>query len=68
MNLTSARGNMSVKELAKRTGVSHQAIYYYENGKKRPSPDIAARIGEILGLSKDELWEMFYDTDHKPTG
>ncbi len=68
MNLTSARGIMSVKELAKRTGVSHQAIYYYESGKKRPSPKIAARIGEILGLSKDELWAMFYENEQKPTG
>lgn len=65
MNLTLARGDMSVKELANRVGVSHQAIYYYESGKKRPSPEIATRIGEVLGLSKEELWEMFYDKDSK---
>jgi len=63
MNLKLARGTMSVKELAKKTGVSHQAIYYYESGKKRPSPEIANRIGEILGLTKEELWEMFYNKE-----
>lgn len=67
MDLTSARGSMSVKELAKKVGVSHQAIYYYENGKKRPSPEIATRIGEILGLNKEQLWEMFYNKDQKET-
>ena len=60
MTLTQARGDISIKVLAKKVGVSYQAIYYYENGKKRPSPEIAARIGDILGLSKEELWEMFY--------
>ena len=68
MSLTHARGNMSIKTLAAKVGVSYQAIYYYESGKKRPSPEIAARIGDVLGLSKDELWAMFYGTDQKPTG
>ncbi len=60
MNLMSARGNMRVKELAERIGVSYQIVYCYEKGLKRPSPEIAEKIGKVLGLDESQLWQMFY--------
>ena len=47
-------------ELARRIGCSRINISRYESGARRPRPEIANRIGMVLGLSKDELWEMFY--------
>ena len=51
---------LSQLELAELIGVSKRMVTYYESGARRPRPEIANRIGMILGLSKDELWEMFY--------
>ena len=48
-------------ELARKIGCSRINISRYESGARRPKPEIANRIGAILGLSKDELWEMFYE-------
>jgi ribosome-binding protein aMBF1 (putative translation factor) len=60
MNLKTARGGMSAKELANRIGVSYQIVYCYENGQKRPSPQVAEKIGKELGLTRNQLWDMFY--------
>ena len=51
---------LSQPELAILIGVSKRMVTYYESGTRRPRPEFANRIGVILGLSKDELWEMFY--------
>ena len=46
--------------LAERIGVSKRMVTYYESGDRRPSPQVAEKIGKELGLTREELWEMFY--------
>ncbi len=67
VNLQHSRNNAGLTQegLAHRLGLKRITIARYENGTRRPSPEIATRIGEVLGLSKEELWEMFYDKDSK---
>jgi len=43
--------------LAKLCGVTQQAIQQYENGSRRPSPEVAIRLGELLGFE----WTRFFD-------
>jgi predicted transcriptional regulator len=48
------------KRVAEMVNVSYRALNSYVYGTRRPSPEIAEKFGEILGLSKAELWDMFY--------
>lgn len=52
---------LTLNELAAQVGVSWQAISYYENGGRRPSPDTAIKIGNVLGFD----WKRFYEDDRK---
>jgi len=51
---------MSIKELAKRLGVSYQIVYCYESGLKRPRPEVAERIAALFALRIEDVWDMFY--------
>lgn len=66
MNLQHKRNiaGLTQEGLARRLGLKRITIARYENGTRRPSPEIANRIGNILGLSKDELWAMFYEKEN----
>lgn len=55
---------MTLIGLAQKTGVSWQSISFYENGTRRPSPEIAMKIGEIL----DFPWTRFYEDDCRKEG
>lgn len=48
--------NLTQKEIAIKTGVSQQSIQLYENGKRRPSPDIAIKLGKVLDFD----WTWFF--------
>lgn len=48
-------------QLANMCGVSHKMIYLIETGKRRPSPELATKIGNALDLKVFELWNMFYE-------
>lgn len=47
--------NVSVKELAKRAGISAMTVYRYETGKRTPDVGIAQRIAEALSVTVDDL-------------
>lgn len=51
-----ARG-MTQEDVASWVGISRSAYANIENGKRRPSPDVAKRIGSYLGFD----WTQFYD-------
>ena len=51
---------MSVTDLAVAVDVTDIYIRYIERGHSRPSPPLAIRIGEALGLSETEALLKFY--------
>lgn len=69
MSLREVRKNerMSQHELAIMAGVKQPLVSKIECGKARPSPEIAKRIANVLHLTTEQMWEMFYaDTDNEP--
>ena len=52
---------LTLNDLAKAVGVSWQSISYYENGSRRPSPEIAQKIADVLGFS----WTRFYEDENR---
>lgn len=52
---------LTLNDLAKEVGVSWQSISYYENGSRRPSPEIAQKIADVLGFS----WTRFYEDENR---
>jgi len=49
------RAGISVKELASKIGVSMMSIYRYEQGKRKPDVETAAKIADILNCSIEDL-------------
>lgn len=47
---------LSQSEVAKLCDVTQQMYGAIENGKKRPSPDLAQKIGKVLNID----WTKFY--------
>ena len=52
---------LTLNDLAKEVGVSWQSISYYENGSRRPSPEIAQKIADVLGFP----WTRFYEDENR---
>ena len=48
---------LTLREVAKETGVSIASYSAYEEGKRRPRPEAAKRIAEFLGFE----WARFYE-------
>ena len=46
-------------ELGEMCGVAQRTIAAYEKGDRRPSPEVAKKIGDALGLP----WTAVYDGD-----
>ena len=55
------KAGLSQAELARRVGVSQGLIWAIENGAKRPSIKVLARIAAELSLSLDELLPVVSD-------
>ena len=53
----------SQAEFAKAIGISFSLYSKCETGERRPSPETAKKIAELLGID----WTRFYD-DTEPTG
>lgn len=51
---------LSRGDLASLLNVSNRTIAHYEEGTRRPRPEIAERIGDLFNLDGKELWSMFY--------
>lgn len=51
------RKGLSQSKIAKEIGVSQQMYNYIENGKRRPSPELAQKIAKVLKFD----WTKFYE-------
>ena len=47
---------LSQEAVAKACGISRAAYTNIENGKRKPSPELAQKIGKVLGFD----WTLFY--------
>jgi DNA-binding XRE family transcriptional regulator len=56
-----AKKNMSLRQLAARTGISHAALNNYENGNRYPTIEQLERIAKALHIKISDL----YDSDFK---
>lgn len=50
--------SISVRELAKRTGISESHLRYIENGEREPGISILVRIAVALNIDEKELYEI----------
>lgn len=50
---------MKQSDLASKVGISFQAISHYEKGRRRPRPEVAKRLGQVLNID----WTEFYKAD-----
>lgn len=53
--LKSARGTIPPGELARRIGISRQALWQIESGRTRPSASTLIRLCAALGLTAEDL-------------
>lgn len=51
------KGKMTQQELAEQIGVTSGFIAKIESGKSLPSYERCIALGEVLGLSVDDLWD-----------
>lgn len=49
------KNNLSQKNLAKKIGLSHQSISYYESGKRHPKIESWQKLADFFGVSVDYL-------------
>lgn len=49
--------NLKVTDVAELIGTTQQFYNYVENGKRRPSPEVAIKLGNILNFD----WRIFYE-------
>ena len=52
-----AEHDWTQEELARRLGVSRQAVNALETGKHSPSLDLAYRISAVFGLTVEQIFE-----------
>ena len=50
---------LTQSELGELCGVAQRTIAAYESGERRPSPEVAQKIGQSLGFP----WTDFYEDD-----
>lgn len=53
--------NLDQQDVAELIGTTQQFYNYVENGKRRPSPEIAIKIGKVLNFD----WKLFYEKKTK---
>jgi len=51
---------VSVAQLAKKLGISTQAIYQWKLGRSKPNPMLLKKISKILGINIEGLIKAFY--------
>ncbi|HMM11172.1 MAG TPA: helix-turn-helix transcriptional regulator [Bacteroidales bacterium] len=56
IRMARAAVSLTQEELARRVGVSRQAINHIENGKYLPSVALAMKIAKELGMRVEELF------------
>lgn len=67
MNIGKARKaqKLTQAELAQIVGVSQRAIASYELKERRPSIDVAKRIGEALGIHWPQIFDEEAESEEK---
>ena len=58
--------NMTMKQVGIEAGIAESTYSLIESGKRRPSPEVAQKLGEFLGFD----WTEFYvngNTDKEAT-
>ena len=60
--------NLSQVEVAKKCSISRQYYNFIENGVRRPSPEVAKRIADVLGFRSEwyRLLEIEEPENKKP--
>ena len=60
--------NLSQVEVAKKCSISRQYYNFIENGGRRPSPEVAKRIADVLGFGSEwyRLLEIETPENKKP--
>lgn len=48
--------NLTMKQVAEMAGIAESTYSLIESGNRRPSPEVAQRLGECLGFD----WTRFY--------
>jgi putative transcriptional regulator len=56
-----AVGRITQQELASRVGVTRQSIISIEQGRYRPSIELALRLAQALGVQVGDLFELVRD-------
>ncbi len=56
--------HFSQEKLANAVGVKRLSIARYEAGTRRPTPEVARRIADVLHITTEQMWDMFYSADH----
>lgn len=50
--------NISIRQLANKTGISESHLRYIENGEREPGISILIRIAVALNIDEKELYEV----------
>ena len=48
--------NLTMKQVSEMAGIAESTYSLIESGNRRPSPEVAQRLGECLGFD----WTIFY--------
>ena len=54
-------GEMTQRDLAERVGVSRQSIIAIEQGKFRPSVELALRMAVVFGTRVEDLFQLNHE-------
>lgn len=55
------KAGLSSKETARKSGISYPHYNFIENGKRRPSVEVAKRIAAVLGFE----WTRFFEDEQE---
>jgi DNA-binding XRE family transcriptional regulator len=58
--LRKQKGFPTITDLAIALDVHDNTVRYLEDGTRLPSPALASKIGEVLGLSEADVFLRFY--------
>lgn len=55
--------NLTQSKVADMANISREGYCNIENGKRRPSPEVAMRIADVLGFNWTQFYEKSDDVD-----
>lgn len=51
---------MTMKQVSSEALITEGYYCLIENRKRRPTPNVALRIAQALGMTTEQIWETFY--------